>query len=361
MNVHLYGISKNASDLELLEAIKHVFLQSTDNLSWLKSGDLVLLKPALNSADPYPATYHPLAVKVVRDVLEERGAKVIVGDQSGIEHVLQDSEKIIRGNSKKCFEKSGMSMGLNYDFKAFEQEGWEQGFSHFPQKKASSWPNGFYYTKWVDKADHIINLPRLSTHGMAGVTLGFKNWVGILREDSRLAFHANGPYVWFSKIFSRGTNLEKNDQSGKFFEKITEVSLAVKDKLRCTLFVGTEAQVTMGPDKYILRFGKKGLLPACRVKPEAGLIFASQDPVAAEAVAIALMTILYQEAPFYQKLMQKLLVGLNGQIKELGQEPVWNNQFIKHALGLGLGKRNVNIEYNQVPIKLQNQLTNLIQ
>ena len=50
--------------------------------------DIVLLKPALNSPDPYPSTTHPLAIRVVADLLEERGANLVIGDQSRIEHVL---------------------------------------------------------------------------------------------------------------------------------------------------------------------------------------------------------------------------------------------------------------------------------
>ena len=72
--VYIKGL-ENASDSALISsAVRDIILKATDNLSWLSSGDTVLLKPALNSADPYPSTTHPLAVSVTAELLAERGA-----------------------------------------------------------------------------------------------------------------------------------------------------------------------------------------------------------------------------------------------------------------------------------------------
>lgn len=359
--VYIRGLSNKTGENNISDAIEEVFLRASNNLDWLKPGDLVLLKPALNSADPYPATVHPESIRTVARILQERRARVVMGDQSGIEHVLQDEKGIIKGSSEKCYKESGMGRDIDAKFVSFEKQGWHEGFRHFQSDQTKSWPKGFYVTKWIDKADHIINLPRLSTHGMGGVTLGFKNLVGILREDSRMNFHANGPYKWFWRIYSKGAGLDKtDDKTNAFFEKITEISLAVKDKLRLTLTTGTKAQVTMGPDKYIVQLGKTGLLPACVITPKTGLVFASQDPVASEALSIAYMSILYQSASAYHKTWQKILTALNGRVKELGKENVWKNLYIKHALALGLGSDDVRMELEQVPEELQQQLSELL-
>jgi Domain of unknown function (DUF362) len=83
-----------------------------------------------------------------------------------------------------------------------------------------------------------------------GATLGFKIMVGLLREDSRMEFHANGPYNNVIKNAAKGSTLSpKDDESGTFFEKIVEISGAIKDKLRLTMVVATEAQTTFGPDR----------------------------------------------------------------------------------------------------------------
>jgi uncharacterized protein (DUF362 family) len=43
----------------LKDSITNIFLKSTDDLDWLSSGDTVLLKPALNSDDPYHRQHIP--------------------------------------------------------------------------------------------------------------------------------------------------------------------------------------------------------------------------------------------------------------------------------------------------------------
>jgi len=81
--VYMTGL-KNASDSGMIaSAIRDIILRATGNLSWLSFGDTVLLKPALNSADPYPSTTHPLAVSVTAALLEERGAprKISAGQE----------------------------------------------------------------------------------------------------------------------------------------------------------------------------------------------------------------------------------------------------------------------------------------
>jgi uncharacterized protein (DUF362 family) len=336
------AVPRGAAEAELTAAIRRVFLEATDDLAWLKPGDLVLLKPALNSPDPYPATTHPLSVAVVAAVLAERGARVVVGDQSGVEHVVQGPHGIVRGSSRRCFEASGMAGsgagngGAGHggapavEFVGFEEGGWDAGYYHFTSPAAAAWPDGFWVTDWVRRADHIISLPRVSTHAQAGVTLGFKNLVGLLREDSRLVFHANGPFNSFIKRAVRGSGLASPDDGrDAFIEKIVEISLAVHDKLRCTLFTATAAQTTFGPDRN----------GAFVVTPDHGLVFASADPVAAEAAAIDLLTRLYRdETPLAARLAQKALLAANGQARELGTVPTAEQPFIKHALALGLGR-----------------------
>ena len=360
------GLKKDCQEQELVKAIQEVFLQSTDNLSWLKPGDSVLLKPAINSFDPYPATTHPLTIKAISDILRGKGASVLVGDQSGIEHVVQDENGVVRGSSEECFQASQQCVAAEQCsagtvFKAFEKENWNSGFFKFKSEKAESWPNGFYATDWINRVDHIINLPRLSTHAQAGVTLGFKNMVGILRLDSRMDFHANGPLNYFAKANAKGSKLvSNNDKKNAFFEKIVEISLALQEKLRLTLFVGTEAQVTLGPDKYVLEFLGKRIMPSFKVVPETGLVFASTDQVTAEVMGIALLALWYKEAPVSARFWQKVLGLMNNQAKELGTYNVWDNPFVKHGLRLGLGSGQMEIKYDQVPDALQNKINNLI-
>ncbi len=353
----IIGISKQSPEAELAAAIKQTLLSATDSLAWLKAGQTVLLKPALNSPDPYPATTHPLAVKIVREEIEMRGGKVIVGDQSGIGHVMQDKTGVVYGDSAKCYAQSGMN-AAGGKFVAFEKEDWNNGFVKFSSNKTPSWPDGFYITKWIERVDHIVNLPRLSTHAQAGVTLGFKSLVGMLRQDSRQLFHANGPFYSFFKNLAKGSQLaEANDGQKLFFEKMTEIYASVASRMRLTLFVGTSAQVTNGPDRYSVQRDGLKMLRAHVVAPEVGLIIAGTDPVAAEAGAIAFLKILYDDIAGWRKLGQAMLMGINGQAKTLGQESEWSNPFIKTALARGFGQRNFSPSFHDVPAGLIEKLT----
>jgi uncharacterized protein (DUF362 family) len=354
--VFVEGVPQRVKEPMLSEAIRTVFLKASDHLSWLKKGETVLLKPALNSPDSYPATTHPLSVKVVADCLAEHGAKVVIGDQSGIEHVLHGPKGVLRGSTQDCFAKSGMGKGSGYGFVGFEQGEWDKGFFKFESDRSKSWPNGFFVTEWIRMADHIVSLPRVSTHAQAGVTLGFKNMVGLLREDSRMEFHANGPFNAFIRGAARGGGLSSvDDRTKTFFEKMVEISLAIQGKLRCTLFTATKAQVTIGPDRRV-----GGILRSKVVTPETGLVFASQDPVAAEVFALAFLTHLSSKVGGMDRWIQKMLLKMNGHVQELSSQGLYENRFVRHALRLGMGRSDFEVDYAEVPEALCRDLDRLM-
>lgn len=85
--VILEGVPKGSSDEALGAAVKRA-AEAATNFSWLSKGDTVLIKPANNSGEPYPATTSPVGLKAMIELLKAKGAgKVIVMDMAGIEHV----------------------------------------------------------------------------------------------------------------------------------------------------------------------------------------------------------------------------------------------------------------------------------
>lgn len=355
--VYVNGVESEPMDSSLSSSIEEVFLKSTDNLAWLSPGDVVLLKPALNSGNPYPSTTHPLSIHVISKILTENGAKVIIGDQSGIRNVLQHQAGVIYGNSRDNYIKAGIGKIDENQFIGFEEKGWDEGFSNYSSSKTSSWPKGFFITNWIHKVDHIINLPRLSTHVQAGATLGFKNMIGILRDDSRMEYHANGPYNFFIKTVAHGSTLKSiDDKTGTFFEKIVEISDAVREKLRLTLFVATKAQATFGPNRYALEIGKSGIAKAHVIDLNPGLVFGSADPDAAESFALALLKDTVKSVPFFPKLLQSLILFSNSNILELDKIPVRNHPYILHAMAIGFGKMPGQIDYVNVSNTVQDRL-----
>ena len=76
--VALVGVPRDVPFDTLGRAIRDAALAAS-NFSWLAPGDRVLLKVMCNSANPYPATTHPVAVTVMADMLRERGATLLSG------------------------------------------------------------------------------------------------------------------------------------------------------------------------------------------------------------------------------------------------------------------------------------------
>ncbi len=355
--VFVNGVGTVPQGSSLASAIREVIIKTSDNFSWLEQGDIVLLKPALNSGDPYPSTTHPLAIEIVSKLLVARGARVVIGDQSGIEHVLHHPGGVIRGSSRANFIRSGMGSPDDTRFISFEDGGWDEGFYYYRSDNTRSWPYGFFITDWIKRVDHIISLPRLSTHSQTGVTLGLKIMVGMLREDSRMEFHANGPYNGFITNAAKGSTLSaQDDRSDTFFEKIVEISDAIRDKLRLTLFVATQAQTTFGPDRYGIRIGPLGLGRAHVMDLAPGLIFASSDQVAAEAFALAVLQNLKQSVPFLPRVTERLFLIQNSHIMDLPTVPVRIHPFIRHAIRINLGKMPQEINYTGVPYAVQNRI-----
>jgi hypothetical protein len=77
--------------------------------------------------------------------------------------------------------------------------------------------------------------------------------------DSRMEFHANGPYNNFITAAAKGrTFTSRDDGTETFFEKMVEISDTLNVKLRMTLVVVTQVQATIGPGRYGIRPGPVG-------------------------------------------------------------------------------------------------------
>lgn len=251
-------------------------------LRWLSRGDTVLLKPACNSGRPHPSATHPEAVGAMARYLKEHGAHVIVGDQSGVEHVQlgRDHQK---GHSRQLLEASGIAaaaLQAGATVVAFEEKGYDAGYIEEKPDFPSVW-EGAWLTRVVHEVDHIINMPRLSAHLLATYTCGLKNVVGYLRHDSRQVFHEDGAL---------------------FFPRFVDINHfpSLRAKVRATFTFADKVLLKTGPDKgKTVPFSE----PGDRVS------LASFDLGAHDALAFALIewvnsrhqsimdTLLYQHLP----------------------------------------------------------------
>lgn len=266
--VALAGVPRQAPFGVLGAAIREAAAGATD-FSWLAPGDRVLIKVMCNSPNPYPATTHPAAVTVMADLLRERGATVYVGDQSGVQFV-HHTPGSQRGSTRANMEHNGIAPAAAHGgatLSCFEEPGFDAYFAGAPPS-GSHFTNGIYLPNLVREVDHIVYLPRISKHMLAGSTLALKGAVGWLREDSRLELHRDG---------------------ATFLEKCADINgcREIRERLRLVLSVGTQVQTSFGPDTGHV------------ATPEVGLVIASEHLIDHDLASLAyLLEVSAQATPW---------------------------------------------------------------
>jgi len=221
------GLDCNATPAEICrDAVARI----TD-LAWLNKGDSVFIKVACNSDNKHPAVTYPAAVEAMVALLRERGAGTIyVGDQAGVEHVRL-TQGARESSTRAAMANNGLLAAVTRaeaTLHCFDDQGWD-GYVQPEIDFPSHWERRPWLPKILDQVDHIVVLPRLSSHALSGYTCGIKIAVGWLRDDSRMLLHQRG---------------------ASFFEKIAEINYLrpLRDKLRLTLTLGTHGLLNIGPD-----------------------------------------------------------------------------------------------------------------
>ena len=255
--VALTGVASDSDDDVLISAVKNAAQAATD-FAWLAKGDSVLIKPALNSGNPYPATTSPVGIKAMVELLKAKGAgRVIVSDMSGIEFVKLTPDGL-RGSSRKLMHASGMAQaaqeaGAELHFP--EEAGWDAFFEDFPEDM-TYWKKGIMMPNILQEVDHVILMPRCSRHLLLGSSLGMKCAVGYWRTDSRLEYHKNAATIQ---------------------EKTADANTvkSLREKQRLVLTTADQILTTLGPnDGFVAR-------------PVTGLVIASESIVAHDMVTLA--------------------------------------------------------------------------
>ena len=108
----------------------------------------------------------------------------------------------------------------------------------------------------LQEVDHIVLMPRCSRHRLLGSSLGMKNAVGYWRTDTRLEYHKMASTIQ---------------------EKTADANTVqcLRDKLRLVLTTATQIIATKGPDDGFV------------MKPDTGLVIASESIVAHDMVSLA--------------------------------------------------------------------------
>ena len=241
----------------------------------VKKGDIILLKPNYNTADPFPGSSDPEFIKAVIAMLYEAGArKVILGERTAFLH------------SRKVLEQAGIvkvAEEAGAEVRVFGKDGWSAMFDRKGWRCIKV--SGGQYLRSVSIArealeiDKIVYAPLIKTHHAADFTGAIKLSMGSVKPFfDQIAFHVR--------------HLQ---------EKLAELSLVAKPDL--IIMDARKVFITGGPAKGELR--------------EPNLILASGNQVAIDVEGVKIL----------QSYLGNSLQGKN----------VWDFVQIKHAVRLGLG------------------------
>jgi uncharacterized protein (DUF362 family)/Pyruvate/2-oxoacid:ferredoxin oxidoreductase delta subunit len=142
--------------------------------AFVRPGQRVLLKPNMlaGKAPDKAVTTHPEIVQAVIRMVQRAGGMVAVGDSPGI------------GTPRQVARRCGI-------LQVIEETGAE--FAPFSESVAVQHAGSTFHQMEIARdmlqADVVINLPKLKTHGMMGLTCGVKNLFGAVVGMRKPALH----------------------------------------------------------------------------------------------------------------------------------------------------------------------------
>jgi uncharacterized protein (DUF362 family) len=227
---------KDYKDQKIDIFFKNFFLSVKDKIP---SKGIILLKPNLLQASvaDKAITTHPLFLdKVIKSLLNITDAELILADSPGSN--FDNYEQVLR--------KTGiLDICLKYNIEIVKIEKFK------PKEK-----NGFIYSSIIDNVDLIVNLPKLKTHSLTGLTLSVKNLFGLIPGTNKVSFHRKYP-----------KDDELSDSIYKYFQTI--------DRPIINLLDGILAHEGEGPSRGNPKF--------------TGVIFCSENAVALDVCVTNLL------------------------------------------------------------------------
>jgi len=233
------------------------------------AGKRVLIKPNVVSGAAPPTTTDPRVVRAVAELARKAGAgQVAVGDMSAV-LTLPTRPNLTKTGIAQAAEAAGAAV------LAFDEGEWVE-----VRPPANQLQKAVYVAKAAHDAERLISLPVVKTHRSAGFSCALKNTVGCVHGRNKPWMY--GDLDWEAAV--------------------AELNAAVRPHLY--VVDGLQSMVAGGP--------WSGESAATE------LILASGDPVALDALALA------------------LLKGF-GRSAKIAPGGVWENAQLRRAITLGLG------------------------
>ncbi len=243
-------VGETAPDPDAHAAAVRAAIDRAGGLDFVKRGDRVLLKVNTNSGDLFPYSTSPTTVRLVARALIAAGATVTVGDRS----FWGDSDT---AGNLEANGIAGATRDAGAKLAVFDDD---VEWVEIDPQLVPHWKPPFRLPRLAVDADHVINLACLKTHFIAGVTLGLKNWLGLVHATDR----------------KRPGNLRTHDPD-LIHHQIADVHRALAPRL--TVIDGYRALIAGGPTR---RDGS----PATA---DLHLVLAGRDRVALDIEAIAVL------------------------------------------------------------------------
>lgn len=122
------------------------------------------------------ATTHPEALYALSRLINELGAKVVIGDSPGGLYNSAFVERVYAATGLKNIECEEIALNRDYS----------QSDAQFPEARVLK---TFQYTSWLDNCDAVINFCKLKSHGMMGMSAGAKNMFGVIPGTMKPEYH----------------------------------------------------------------------------------------------------------------------------------------------------------------------------
>lgn len=264
--VHLHAYEPQTTDVA--DAVLAALEAATD-FRWLAPGDSVFLKVASNSNRPPPAVTSPDVLEPIIRRLREAGAGTIyLGDMSGAYFVRHLADQT-KGSTRENMRQNGLlqaAEAAGATIHCFEEVPFGRAYVPGIPPGAHHWGDDLRVAEILDQVDHVINLPRLGSHVLAGYSLGLKNAIGWISDHSRMVLHRDGD---------------------SFQAKVAEVNAIpqLREKMRLTLTLVDWALTTYGPDA------------GYRLPLAHPVILASDDVVSHDQIALLTLLWARQQTP----------------------------------------------------------------
>ncbi|MFX1492003.1 MAG: DUF362 domain-containing protein [Promethearchaeota archaeon] len=143
----------------------------------IQPGDLVTIKPNMNTADPYPASSDADFIQALGELILEAGAgKLQIMDAS--------TQRVCTRDVGEEIGLCDVAMDLNADFISLDEHPWiKQSFPHGKYLKSG------HIGEPALNLGKLVIAPCLKTHFLAKFTASMKVMMGLLKRQDRLKMH----------------------------------------------------------------------------------------------------------------------------------------------------------------------------